>query len=109
MLGWAGLSVHCQVLSFIGGSGLNLRTYIIGKLLHGGVSAALMALLLRLFPLDAPVASYLTDQLVSIAAMDFSTALTISTAAAWAMWSFFLLSSAWVLGKSSGKKRGRVV
>ena len=27
MLGWAGISVHCQVLSFIGDSGLSVRTY----------------------------------------------------------------------------------
>ncbi len=29
MLGWAGISVHCQVLSFIGGSGLSVRTYLL--------------------------------------------------------------------------------
>lgn len=39
MLGWAGLSVHCQVLAFLGDSGLSLRTYLTGKLLHGGLSA----------------------------------------------------------------------
>ena len=35
MLGWAGISVHCQVLSFIGDSGLSVRTYLAGKLCHG--------------------------------------------------------------------------
>ena len=34
MLGWAGFSVHCQVLSFLGGSGLSVKTYLIGKLLQ---------------------------------------------------------------------------
>ena len=39
MLGWAGLSVHCQVLSFLGGSGLSVRTYIAGKFLHSPPSS----------------------------------------------------------------------
>lgn len=32
MLGWAGISVHSQVLSFLGGSGLSVRTYLVGKM-----------------------------------------------------------------------------
>ena len=52
MLGWAGLSVHCQVLAFLGDSGLSLRTYLTGKLLHGGLSALFTALLVRRFPLE---------------------------------------------------------
>ena len=39
MLGWAGVSVHLQVLAFLGDSGLSMRTYLTGKLLHGGLSA----------------------------------------------------------------------
>ena len=42
MLGWAGLSVHCQVLSFIEDSGLRKSTYFAGKLLHGVLSAAII-------------------------------------------------------------------
>lgn len=53
--GVAGISVHCQVLSFIGGSGLSVGTYLVGKLLHGGLSALFIAVLVRLFPLEAPV------------------------------------------------------
>ena len=45
MLGWAGISVHCQVLSFLGGSGLSAGTYLAGKLLHGGLSAPIAATL----------------------------------------------------------------
>lgn len=41
MLGWAGLSVHCQVLCFLIDSGLSARTYLLGKFLHGLISAAL--------------------------------------------------------------------
>jgi sporulation integral membrane protein YlbJ len=39
ILGWAGLSVHCQVLSFLVGSGLSAKPYIMGKLLHSCLSA----------------------------------------------------------------------
>ena len=42
MLGWAGLSVHCQTLSFLGGSELSARTYLAGKVLHGVFSALLV-------------------------------------------------------------------
>lgn len=86
MLGWAGLSVHCQVLSFLVDSGLSARVYLAGKLCHGLIAAGLTYALTRLFPLSAPVADYLVEQTESIAAMDFSTALAASTLAALAGW-----------------------
>lgn len=86
MLGWAGLSVHCQVLSFLVDSGLSAKTYLAGKLCHGLIAAALTWFLTRLFPLSAPVADYLADQAESIAALDFSTALAASSLAALAGW-----------------------
>ncbi len=90
MLGWAGLSVHCQVLAFLGDSGLSIRTYVAGKLLHGGLSALLTALLFQAFPLEAPVASYLFRQTQAIAGLDFHRALTLSAATAWGTWLAFL-------------------
>ncbi len=86
MLGWAGLSVHCQVLSFLVDSGLSAKTYLLGKLCHGLIAAGLTWCLTRLFPLSAPVADYLADQAESIASMDFSTALAASSLAALAGW-----------------------
>lgn len=95
MLGWAGVSVHCQVLSFLGESGLSVRTYLLGKLLHGGFSAALVFLLTRLLPLSAPVSSYLAQQVESIAGIDFSSALVVSAVSAWVVWlAFFALAVA---------------
>ncbi len=108
MLGWAGLSVHCQVLSFIGGSGLSVKTYILGKFLHGGISALFVGLLVRLFPLEAPVGAYLAEQVEGIAGIDFSTALTISTVTAWALWlGFFAVAVAAV--RKTSRKRSRAV
>ena len=49
MLGWAGLSIHCQVLSFIGDSGLSVRTYIYGKILQGCLSAVFAYFMAQLF------------------------------------------------------------
>lgn len=102
MLGWAGVSVHCQVLSFLGSSGLNIRAYIGGKLLHGVLSAGLTALLFRLFPLEEPVSAYLVQQVAGIAGTDFYTALTISTAAAWVVFLLFFLAAA--MGLKKGRK-----
>ena len=103
MLGWAGVSVHCQVLSFLGDSGLSARTYLIGKLLHGGFSAALVWLLTRLFPLSEPVSSYLAQQVESIAGMDFSSALAVSTVSAWVVWLGFF-----AVAVGAVRRQGRV-
>lgn len=108
MLGWAGLSVHCQVLSFIGGSDLSVRTYIAGKFLHGGLSALIIAGLTRLFPIKAPVSSILAEQVEGIAGLDFSTALTISTVAAWVVWLLFF-AAAWIAARKMSRKRRRAV
>ena len=108
MLGWAGVSVHCQVLSFIGDSGLSVRTYLVGKILHGGLSALFAAGLARAAALEAPVSEYLAEQVDSIAALDFYSALTISIVCAWVVFVAFLLAAA-VLGKGGGKRRRNVV
>ena len=109
MLGWAGLSVHCQVLAFLGDSGLSMGTYLWGKLLHGLFSAALLGLLTRLFPLDAPVSAYLAEQTETLASLDLQQALTISSVSAWCLWLLFLLLAAHGIKKSSGKSHAHGV
>jgi hypothetical protein len=77
MLGWAGLSVHSQVLSFIGESGLSAKAYIAGKLLQGAISAALAAPLSRFFVAQPP--SYgLAAQVSAISSVRFMSAGVIS-------------------------------
>ena len=109
MLGWAGLSVHCQVLSFLVDSGLSAKTYLAGKLCHGLIAAALTYCLARLLPLSVPVADYLVEQAESIAAMDFSTALAASSLAALGGWLFLaaLCRSLW-RNKCGNHSRNRV-
>lgn len=109
MLGWAGLSVHCQVLSFLGGSGLSVRPYFLGKLLHGGLSALFIAWLTRLFPLDVSVSSALVEQVEELTHLDFSTTLTLSTTAAWLTWLAFFLLALFAIGKNSGKRRRKMI
>ncbi|MDD4715941.1 MAG: nucleoside recognition domain-containing protein [Oscillospiraceae bacterium] len=109
MLGWAGISVHCQVLSFIGNSGLSVRTYVAGKALHGVFSAVIIQIFLVLFRLDEPASSYLADQIRSIASMNFQSALTLSIVTAWSVWLIFLIVSFLGLRKRSGKNRKRPV
>ena len=109
MLGWAGVSVHCQVMAFLGDSGLSLRTYLTGKLLHGGLSSALVWILVRLFPLECPVSAYLAEQTEAIASLDFHRALTIAAVAAWGVWLVFLALAVWAVKKSSRKRAGAVL
>ena len=106
MLGWAGLSVHCQVLSFLGDSDLPSGTYFIGKILHGILSAAFVVLLSHFFPVSQPVSSYLTQQVEHLATLDAGRALSISALWAWLLWLVFFTLSLFAVGhrkKRSGK------
>lgn len=109
MLGWAGLSVHCQVLSFLGGSGLSVKPYFLGKLLHGGLSALFTAGLNRLFPLETTVSSTLVEQVEDLTHLDFTTALTLSATAAFLTWLGFFLLALFAIRKNSGKRRKKML
>lgn len=109
MLGWAGVSVHCQVLSFLGGSGLSTRTYFMGKFLHGILSAVFITGLVRLAGLGQPVSACLAEQVETIAQLDFSTVLTFSLTAAFLVWLLFFAVAVAAAGKLSGKRRRRVL
>jgi len=103
MLGWAGLSVHCQVMAFSSDSGLSLRTYLVGKFLHGGISALLISLLYRFSPPSDVVSVYLAQQTETLARMDFQQALSVSLVSAWVMWLLFFLAAVCISKKRSGK------
>ncbi len=76
MLGWAGISVHAQVLSFLSKSGLRSWTYIAGKLLHGMISAVYAYLLSLLFFKD--ISAVLVQQIAQLAGMRFEGTLLIT-------------------------------
>jgi sporulation integral membrane protein YlbJ len=96
LLGWAGLSVHCQVLSFIGESGLRTWTYFAGKALHACLSALYAHLMIGLFGFEAPVSAYLTEQMDALARLKFHGALRPTLIAAAGIWLGFL-AVAWRL------------
>ena len=58
LLGWAGLSVHFQAMSFASRAGLKSRGYFVAKLFQGGLSSALLWLYFRLFPMSQGAFSY---------------------------------------------------
>ena len=104
MLGWAGLSVHCQVLSFLNEAGLSARTYLLGKLLHGLLSACLAGIFASLLSANTPLGAFLAAQVGDLAELDFSSALRGSVLLSAGVLAGFLIVSAVSL-KSSGKKR----
>ncbi len=54
MLGWAGLSIHCQVASFLTGSGLSAKPYIFGKLIQSAIAALFTAVACFFWPYSIP-------------------------------------------------------
>lgn len=111
MLGWAGLSIHCQVLSFIGESGLSVRTYIYGKILQGSISAVFAYFLSGILVFRQPAAVYLAEQVSAMASVDFFSAAAISTLSAALLFILFIIAARRALirrGKFCGKvKRPR--
>jgi sporulation integral membrane protein YlbJ len=104
MLGWAGLSIHCQVLSFIGDSGLSVRTYIYGKILQGSISAVFAYFIARIFVFRESTAVYLAQQVKSYADVDFVSALLLSCLCAGLVLLLFLIGA-----RKSAIRRGRYI
>ena len=90
MLGWAGISVHFQMISFIGQKRLSILPYLVGKLSHGLLSALYIKILSLVIPLEMEVSSYLAQSveastggdltLTLLSSLIFSSAILISGA-----------------------------
>ena len=102
ILGWAGLCVHCQVLSFLGSSDLSVRTYLAGKLAHGVISALLANVLIRVLPIQLPVSAVYAQQINVLTGVGFSRALAAASTAAAITWLAFLLVALAACRKSAG-------
>ncbi len=105
MLGWAGISVHCQTISFLGDSGLSAKTYIAGKLLHGVFSAVLAWLAFRILPFEEAAATWLARRVSGIAELNFHTTLGISLLCALIL-AFLLIIFSRIGKKGLEKDRG---
>lgn len=106
MLGWAGISVHCQVLAFLFRSDLSAWPYIIGKLLHAAVSAAIVFLFLKWFPLPVPVSASLVEGISAVTSLDFKSSFYLTTGWSFLFWIFISMPSFAVKCKKNWKTRG---
>lgn len=104
MLGWAGLSVHCQVLSFLSDSDLSPGTYLAGKAVHGLLCALFTGALTRFFPLPKPVSGYLAQEMSGLSGLEFTPVFALCMACAWLL--FLLLFSLTVHVDRRKKKSG---
>jgi len=75
----------------------------VGKLLRGGLSSLLFAILSHFYPLGGAVSVYLAQQTETLAHLDFHQALTVSAACAWAVWLLFFALVVRIAKKSSRK------
>ncbi len=63
IVGFSGICVHIQVMAVTAGARLSLKPYILGKVLHGLISAALTATVFRLVQMPAEAFSNCTHKL----------------------------------------------
>lgn len=52
LVGFGGICVHLQVLGIVSDSGLGMKTYLLGKIMHASVSAILTWATLKFIPLE---------------------------------------------------------
>ncbi len=86
LMAFGGLSVQCQALALLEGSGLDLRPALVGKLIHGGFAALWTWLLLGLFPFSV------TTMVGSLPAQNWGCLPLAVTGGGWAV---FLLALGW--------------
>lgn len=103
MLGWAGLSVHCQVLAFLGDSGLSLRPYFLGKLLHSCLSSCFILFFVYIFHLEGEPACFLP--LEAPETLDFYGTFVHFTSAAWLFWTGMMIFSSFTAKYAIVKRR----
>lgn len=105
MLGWAGVSIHCQVLSFLVDSGLSTKTYFLGKLLHAFSSAVYAYLVGRLLPFSEGAALSLAEGITAVTSLDFSSSLYLALCTSVFLWALFLLPSLVLSVKKHWKRK----
>ena len=57
VMGWAGFSVHCQLLPYIRATGVRYLHFVLARLIHGALAATFADFLFRLFPCQTDVFS----------------------------------------------------
>ncbi|MCD8146606.1 MAG: hypothetical protein LUD84_04920 [Clostridiales bacterium] len=100
LMAFGGLSVQCQTLALLEGSGLDLRSALLGKLAHGGFAALWTWALLGLFPVSVETMA---------GSLPIQTWNWLPLAVTGGAWAVFLLSLGWFVAKHSGKTAGKRV
>lgn len=80
ILGFAGFSVHFQVMGLLAKTDLSIRPYLLGKALQALIGAFYMWLALFFLPLDTPAWAPLSPLASPALMLDFQTALRLSIA-----------------------------
>ena len=93
ILGWAGLSVHFQVLDFMSDSGLSARPYIAGKLLHGLFSGIFAYIGSLLFPFDLQTGITVSGHISALSETSPAVIFPLSIVSVLVVWSFLWLFS----------------
>ncbi len=57
VMGWAGLSVHCQIYGFVKKTRLKMSHFFLSRLIHGGLATTLASVMFKLFPCEVSVFS----------------------------------------------------
>ncbi len=61
VMGWAGLSVHCQIFGFVKATKLKLSWFLISRLVHAGLATAVAGVLFKVFPCEVSVFSSMSQ------------------------------------------------
>ncbi|MDP4152316.1 MAG: sporulation protein [Bacillota bacterium] len=109
ILSWAGLSVHCQVLSFLSGSGLSATPYILGKFAQSLIGAAITYAAAIFYPIRIPVIGSGSMPIRNLSGMDLKSTLLSSLSIFCACLIFLGLSLVITFLKSTGKRNKRHV
>lgn len=78
ILGWSGLSVHCQVLIFLNNSGLSKKPYFLGKICQAILSGIITYILVLFFPFHISTIHLAKDNLFINNSPDFTTYFVLS-------------------------------
>jgi sporulation integral membrane protein YlbJ len=103
LLAFGGLSVQCQTLAMLEGSGLDIKPELLGKILHGICAAFWTWALLQLFPQGAETFASLVNQSHSRAVSWMPMAVTGGA------WGIFLLLLLYFVRFGGRKKRRKPV
>lgn len=78
IIGFAGLSVHFQVIGIVAKTDLSAKRYFIGKLMQAVIAAAYTAVALCVVPLDVSAVSYYMYPIRAYELIDFAAAIKLS-------------------------------